>query len=121
VRSHRANKAHQKVIDDIMRTAGFDLMPTSARARELGRQVWMRRVSPGCVVMVSRVDGPAYGDPDLPYWQAFGIDGEGSRLQVGDLTLFGAVEAASAMELAELRRLDWSTNGGAWISARRGS
>lgn len=88
-----------------MAAAEFGLMPTTARAREVGRQVWMRRVSPGCVLMISRVDGQAYGDPARPYWQVFGLDGEGTRLQVGDLTLAGAVAASLQMEKRELDRL----------------
>lgn len=107
MRSHRANKAHRAAVDGAMAAAGFDLTPDSDRARELGRQVFMRRVSPGCVVMISRNDGGAYGNPDRPYWQVFGLDGVGNKLAVRDVTLAGAVEASEVMEHAELDRLGW--------------
>ncbi len=88
--------------------AGFELAPDLDRARELGRQVWMRRVSPGCVVMITRRDGYPYGDPNRPQWSALGLDGTGNRLNVRDVTLAAAVMLAAEMETAELDRLGWT-------------
>jgi hypothetical protein len=108
----RINKADQMVVEETMRLAEFDLAPNSARARELGRQVWMRRVSPGCVLMISTHDGRAFGNPLRPYWLVFGIGGDGANLSAKDLTLRRAVEAAMRLESAELKRLGKASNGG---------
>jgi hypothetical protein len=90
-----------------MAAAGFELVPDLDRARKLGRQVFMRRVSPGCVVMVSRNDGAAYGNPHRPYWRAFGLNATmASNLQVRDVTLAGAVEACRVFGQVEVDRLD---------------
>jgi hypothetical protein len=107
MRSHRANKAHKAEVDGAMAAAGFELAPDLDRAREQGRQVWMRRVSPGCVVMIARRDGLTYGDPREPYWSAIGLDGTGHRLNVRDVTLAAAVMLATEMETGELTRLGW--------------
>jgi hypothetical protein len=107
MRSHRKNKAQKAEVDGAMAAAGFELAPDLDRARELGRQVWMRRVSPGCVVMISHDGGP-YGDPHEPYWSAMGLDGSGNRLNVRDVTLAAAVMLATEMETGELDRLGWT-------------
>ena len=106
MRSHRANKAHRAAVDAAMAAAGFELVPDLDRARELGRQVWMRRASPGCVLMVSTNDGRPYADPYQPHWQAFGVDGLGDRLQVRNVTLAAAILVSLDMERGELDRLD---------------
>ena len=90
-----------------MAAAGFQLAPDLDRAREQGRQVWMRRVSPGCVLMIARRDQRPYGDPHEPYWSAMGLDGSGNRLNVRDVTLAAAVMLATQMESEELDRLGW--------------
>ena len=89
-----------------MAAAGFELAPDLDRAREQGRQVWMRRVSPGCVVMIARDGGP-YGDPRESHWSALGLDGDGNRLNVRGVTLAEAVILAAQMETEELTRLGW--------------
>lgn len=102
----RINKADRIVVEETMLLVEFELAPNSARARDLGRQVWMRRVSPGCVLMISTNDGRPFANPLRPCWLAFGIGGDGANLNQNNLTLRQAVEAAMRMESAELKRLD---------------
>lgn len=90
-----------------MAGAEFALAPDLDRAREIGRQVWMRRVSPGCVLMITRRDGRPYGNPHRPYWSALGLDGSGNRLNVRDVTLAAAILVCLEMEERELTRLGW--------------
>ena len=99
---------HKAEVDGAMAAAGFTLAPDLDHARELGVQVWMRRASPGCVLMISN-KGKAYGDPHRPDWHAFGLDGEGNRLSARDVTLAAAVMLAAEMEGRELDRLGWSS------------
>ena len=111
MRSHRTNKAHKAEVDAAMAGAGFALAPDLDRARALGRQIWMRRVSPGCVVMIARRDGLTYGNPTRPYWSAFGLDGDGHKLSVRDVTLADAVESCRVFCQGELDRLGWKPGG----------